>query len=63
MWKFDGFSKVTPNFESDIVMGSFNIDTKCKGVCSNNLGNLCDLFYLTNIITSDNTLLRPMHQF
>ena len=54
-------TKVTPNFENNIVMGDFNIDTKCKGVCSNNLGNLCDFFHLTNIVKSDNTLLKPIH--
>ena len=29
-------------------MGEFNIDIKCKGVGSNNLSDVCDLFYLTD---------------
>ena len=46
-------TKVTSIYENIIVMGDFNIDTKCKGVGSNNLCNFGDLFYLTNIVKSD----------
>ena len=42
-------TKVTSNYER-VVMGDFNIDTKRKGVGSNNLSDFCDLFHLLNIV-------------
>ena len=46
-------TKVTSNYENNIVMGDFNIDIRCKGVGLNNLSTFCDLFHLTNIEKSD----------
>ena len=45
-------TKEMSNYENIIVMGDFDIDIKCKGVGSNNLSDLCDLFHLTNIVKS-----------
>ena len=46
-------TKAISNYENIIFMGNFNIDIRCKGVGSNNLSDLCDLFHLTNIVKSD----------
>ena len=46
-------TKAISNYEKITVMGDFNIDIRCKGVGSNNLNDVCDLFHLTSIVKSD----------
>ena len=48
-------TKVTSSYENILVMGdfNFNIDIKRKGVGSNNLSVICNLFHLTNIVKFD----------
>ena len=47
-------------YERYIIMGDFNIDVTNKEVEFDKLGEFCDLFNLTNLITSDCMFL-PCH--
>ena len=45
-------SKASESLEHFIIMGDFNIDVKNRGVEFDKLDEFCDLFNLTNLITS-----------
>ena len=45
-------SKASESYENFIVMGDFNIDVTKKGTEFDKLDEFCDLFNLTNLVTS-----------
>ena len=45
-------SKASESYENFIVMGDFNIDVTNKGTKFDKLDEFCDLFNLTNLVTS-----------
>ena len=49
---FKKLSKANESSEHFIIMGGFNIDVTNAGVEFDNLHEFCDLFNLTNLITS-----------
>ena len=51
-------TKVTSRYESILVIGDFDIDINRKDVGSNNLGDFCDLFHLTNIVKSNTSFTK-----
>ena len=48
----NSLSKASESYEHFIIMGDFNIDVTNRGVEFDKLDEFCDLFNLTNLITS-----------
>ena len=46
-------SKALLKYENIILMGDFNIDTKCKDIETDKLEELCDVFNLKNLVKSE----------
>ena len=40
-------------YENIILMDDFNINTKCKDIGTDKLGQLCDIFNLKNLVNSE----------
>ena len=50
--------KASEIYENIIIMGDFNIDIKTKGMGFEKLDEFCDIFDLTNLITSDTCITK-----
>ena len=50
--------KASKIYENIIIMGDFNIDVKTKGMGFDKLDEFCDIFNLTNLITSDTCITK-----
>ena len=49
-------SKALLKYENIILMGDFNIDTKCKDIETDKLEELCDTFNLKNLVKRETCL-------
>ena len=50
--------KASEIYENIIIMGDFNIDVTTKGMGFDKLDEFCDIFNLTNLITSDTCITK-----